>query len=75
MKAKVLLLMCVALVACLVTLGTASYQPNRTTWEYKILPDPHEAELNKLGAEGWELAGVKDYPYSLNGMAFLKRPK
>lgn len=35
------------------------------TWEYKHLvrdlakaPAPDEAELNALGAEGWELAGT-----------------
>lgn len=24
-------------------------------WQYKILTDPREAELNALGADGWEL--------------------
>jgi hypothetical protein len=28
------------------------------TWEYRIAPDLAEAELNRLGADGWELVAV-----------------
>lgn len=26
----------------------------KVMWEYKILEDPNETDLNKLGADGWE---------------------
>ena len=28
------------------------------TWEYRIAPDLSEAEMNRLGADGWELVAV-----------------
>jgi hypothetical protein len=46
-------------------------------WEYKILKEaPSEAELNKLGAEGWELiviAGAVSEYYDIR--YYFKRPK
>lgn len=50
------------------------------TWEYKFIPRnaSHEwrisdQELNALGAEGWELAGIASVP---NGVHFyFKRPR
>ncbi len=48
-------------------------------WEYKHLarnlaeePAPTEADLNALGAEGWELAGV--FSDSLRVHCYFKRP-
>lgn len=45
------------------------YVEKQTKWEYKqIIRDleqehlPDEAELNALGAEGWELSGVAQQP-------------
>ena len=47
------------------------YVKDKTVWEYKLLTRnlskeeaPSEEELNKLGKEGWELAGVfTDSPF------------
>lgn len=41
-------------------------------WEYMVIDDPTETELNKLGAQGWELVAVNGHPYY---KCFLKRPK
>ncbi len=46
------------------------YVKDKTVWEYKLLTRnlakeeaPNEAELNALGKEGWELAGITtDHP-------------
>jgi len=46
------------------------YVKDKTVWQYKALARnlskeeaPNEEELNKLGKEGWELAGiVTDHP-------------
>ena len=40
-----------------------------TTWEYRVSNHVSERELNDLGADGWELAGVTD------GQIVLKRPR
>ena len=44
-------------------------------WEYKILRDaPSEDELNKLGAEGWELIAVTATGSGFYGICtYLKR--
>jgi hypothetical protein len=47
------------------------YVKEKTAWEYKLLfrnlskeEAPSEEELNRLGKEGWELAGVfSDSPF------------
>ena len=47
------------------------YVTDKSVWEYKLLSRnlskeeaPNEEELNKLGKEGWELAGVfTDSPF------------
>jgi hypothetical protein len=47
------------------------YVKEKTVWEYKLLSrnlakeeTPSEEELNKLGKEGWELAGIfTDSPF------------
>jgi hypothetical protein len=39
-------------------------------WEYKVVNyDPSESDINKLGAEGWELVAVSD------SKCYFKRPK
>jgi hypothetical protein len=40
------------------------------TWEYKVVSDPRESELNALGEQGWELVGFNDAR-----IAYLKRRK
>jgi hypothetical protein len=49
-----------------------------TTWEYKLFSRdlthehlPTEEEMNSLGAEGWELAGVVSQPDKVH--FYLKR--
>lgn len=47
------------------------YVKDKTIWQYKLLTRnlakeeaPSEEELNKVGKEGWELAGiVTDHPF------------
>lgn len=44
-------------------------------WEYLILDVPDQAELNRLGSEGWELiaiAGTQTQYWTVR--AFFKRP-
>lgn len=45
------------------------YVKEKSAWEYKLIirnlaveEPPDEEELNKLGADGWELAGAFDDP-------------
>ena len=46
-----------------------------TQWEYKtVSPSLEEEGLNKLGAEGWELAGLKEGSGNTTKM-IMKRPK
>lgn len=55
----------------------------RPTWEYKALEPPKgltkrevvdpTAELNELGAEGWELVGPIDYDKGGTKLLLLKR--
>ena len=58
-------------------------------WEYMIVKDPKEGDLNKLGDEGWELVSVivdtyspcygryqDSYDYeAIYSLAYLKREK
>lgn len=46
-------------------------------WEYKvvrIVSSEIETELNRLGAEEWELVGISDSGYYIV-VLYLKRPK
>ena len=44
-------------------------------WEYKIIDVPDQAELNKLGTEGWDLVAVAATGTQyFRVRAFLKRP-
>ena len=73
MRTKVLLLVCAGLVACILFIGARGY--GRTAGEYKI-PNVSllsEEQLNELGAQGWELAGMT-YDGS-NTHYYFKRPK
>jgi hypothetical protein len=44
-------------------------------WEYKIVSDASEQDLDKLGLEGWELVAAAYNPHSLNSYCYLKRKK
>lgn len=58
---------------------------DRVTWEYETLraprgPTKHEtndpkAELNDLGADGWELVGTASYSGGGTKYYLLKRPR
>ena len=74
MKAKMLLLVCVAVVACI--LFVSARGSARTTWEYKqaLRTRLSEAQLNELGTQGWELAGSYYSDDDLTTYIF-KRPK
>ena len=45
-----------------------------TKWEYKKIGYVDEKELNMLGEQGWEIAGMVSHPAGDNE-TFLKRPK
>jgi len=55
------------------------YVKESLKWEYKQIvrnlkkeKPPDDAELNALGAEGWEMSGVVQHPPSL--YIYFKRP-
>ena len=43
-------------------------------WEYKVFDDINEAQINELGASGWELAGLASYATGggVAGSSFMK---
>jgi hypothetical protein len=63
------------------TIRAANSTVSRTTWEYKIVIDWNtgEADLNRLGADGWELVqydpGVRGGNSSANERYFFRRAK
>jgi len=67
------------------TPGSTKYNPtaSQTVWEYKIVNLSYsgsisvEAQINRLGNEGWELVdvAVKYGDGSADGNYFFKRPK
>jgi hypothetical protein len=70
------------LVCLLVWTGRGeSSKTSRPTWEYKVVTswNTNEAELNKLGVEGWELVqydpGVRGGNASANERYFFRRLK
>ena len=73
MNAKILLSLCVVLVACILFVGARGY--GRTTWEYKQGNNLSESQLNELGAQGWELAGITFTGNVSYIVFYLKRPK
>ena len=85
MKNKFYLSLAVGLLFCL--FGWAGHvraqrsSEQRQTWEYKLLipvvAGPSlEAQMNQLGAEGWELVAVKrDNPPHYPLVCFFKRAK
>ena len=75
MKTKRFLIICAALIACVVFVDARSYgrRPvhRRAKWGYKVLgANPDEKQLNDRGAEGWEIAGVGP-----DGRVYLKQPR
>jgi hypothetical protein len=88
MKVKSLIIFAAVALACLVG-WTGYAQRNRaaaTAWEYQVILDPATQsfattgsldkgvnEINALGAQGWELAGVNNSRAGV--MLYLKRLK
>ena len=87
MKKHFSLLVVVVALFCL--LGLAEYSnaqrssSMKQTWEYQLIGDAGGktdlmAQMNKLGAEGWELVSVTIVPGGpavVYTVAYLKRPK
>lgn len=46
-----------------------------TQWEYKKVDPSNEQELNKLGKEGWKLAGITGVGYNALAAGVMMRPK
>ena len=46
-----------------------------TQWEYKKVDPSDEQELNKLGKEGWKLAGITGVGYNALAAGVMMRPK
>ena len=44
-------------------------------WEYKIVGNVNELELNRLGEQGWELVSVTFTDSAYVGNYYFKRPK
>jgi hypothetical protein len=60
MKARIPLLIVVGLISLLMFVSSTGFvQSKRSVWEYKVLEaNWDEKQLNRLGAEGWELVAV-----------------
>lgn len=77
MKLKTILITCIIILAVLLHFGLKSSAQRQArqnqAWEYKLTVGLSEAQLNELGAQGWELIEVaareSGYTY------YLKRPK
>ena len=69
------LVWCLAVVAVLLCVRAMSGAPRqRDTWEYTVSGDITTAELNRLGADGWEVtAAAQDSGGRIR--AILKRHK
>jgi hypothetical protein len=44
-----------------------------TKWEYKMLKDPTEFQLNELGADGWEICGTISSKHEYQYRVIFKR--
>lgn len=55
--------------------GGRAQGPQRKTWEYKVVVEQYgaqpatmsEQQMNKLGAEGWELVDTRVVPFQYGG--------
>jgi hypothetical protein len=56
--------------------GDKGMAAGRTTWEYKVLDmGPNEADLNRLGSEGWEAVLLIRRGQDPSGEWVFKRPR
>ena len=78
MKLKQVISLVILAVALFAVAGWPGYaqkrDAGRTMWEYRSLISPSDQDLNKLGAEGWEMVGFS-IDQSQNRYFFFKRAK
>ncbi len=89
-KKLMLVLVVILALVCLVGWSVGAQSPAKVTWEYKVItnygpsitnPPTSVPELNKAGAEGWELVTIRsgEYPTQDSGQFktdyFFKRAK
>ena len=74
MRNRIVLMICVGLVAFFIFMSTTGFvQRGRTVWEYKVVEDNwDEKQLSVIGAAGWELVAV-DSGRGDRTRAFFKR--
>jgi hypothetical protein len=83
MKTKACWFLCATIILCLLgwTSRGQSMKPTRLSWEYKVVNtwQMSEADLNRLGAEGWEFVqfdtGVRTGNVSVTAHYLFKRAK
>jgi hypothetical protein len=77
MRHKLLLAIAVLVVGLILAMnwGGRAQSQSTVTWEYKVVeqlygatpPSMSEREMNKLGAEGWELVGTRFVQFPQGG--------
>ena len=88
--AKNLMLVAVLALVCVVGWSVRAQSSAKVTWEYKVItsygpsmtnPPTNVPELNKVGAEGWELLTIRSGEFPKQGSGqyktdyFFKRAK
>ena len=70
----VTILIAVAFMSIAVLARSSQLVPRTQQWEYMRVAGNTDTELNRLGAQGWELASTATYE-SGSVVFFFKRPK
>ena len=52
-----------------------SFKVTKPTWEYKVEYDPNELKLNELGAQGWEIIGVRSLEDANRAVIYFKKAR
>lgn len=73
MRLRILVMICVGLLAFAVLQGASTQPQNRHSWEYKVVETWDDKQMTNLGLEGWELVAV-DASRGDRTRAFFKRP-
>ncbi|HWS86083.1 MAG TPA: hypothetical protein VN282_03925 [Pyrinomonadaceae bacterium] len=78
MKLKRVVSLVILAVALFAVAGWPGYaqkrDAGRAVWEYRALVNASEPDLNKLGAEGWEMVGFS-IDQSQNRVFYFKRAR
>jgi len=76
-RSGLLLLACVIVWGAFWQLAPAQIEGAKTVpkWEYRLEPARRDADFNKFGADGWEIAAVMPGSDSSLPIAVFKRPK